>query len=244
MNIIIKTIGSHLLLIFCAGILILNGTKEAKAISAKEIRQLIKQTAYQERVNPNLLKAIVAAESNFNPNAVSKKGAVGLMQLMPGTAREMGVRNIRHPKENLRGGARYLRKMLSEFRNIRFAVAAYNAGPQAVKKYNGIPPYPETQTYVKRVLTYYLTGSFKGYKKRNFSPYPNSMYGRKRIYRYRDKNGLLVLTDRKPSHIRQYKRLNLKKHMIKKSRRSSTSTTASSRYTVVPRYRPLYATTN
>lgn len=108
-------------------------------------------------IDPKLVKAVIKAESAFNPYAVSCKGAIGLMQLMPDTAADMGIFNPYHPLHNLVGGVRYLKQMLQEFdNNLVLALAAYNAGPQAVKRHGGIPPYAETQNYVRRVLYYYL----------------------------------------------------------------------------------------
>lgn len=92
------------------------------------------------------------AESAFNPNAVSHKGAQGLMQLMPGTAKELGVQDALIPSQNIAGGAKYIAQLLKRFNgNIQLATAAYNAGPGAVKKYNGVPPYIETEVYAERV---------------------------------------------------------------------------------------------
>ncbi len=102
-----------------------------------------------------LLKAIAKVESNFNSKAISRKGAIGLMQLMPHTARLTGVRNPFRVRENLEGAARYLKKLIKEFKSLPLAIAAYNAGPKAVKKYKGIPPYRETRNFVKKVLYYY-----------------------------------------------------------------------------------------
>jgi soluble lytic murein transglycosylase-like protein len=102
-----------------------------------------------------LVKAVIKAESDFDPSAVSKKGAQGLMQLMPETARDLNVANPFHPTQNLDGGIRYLRKLIDQFQgNLQLALAAYNAGENAVLKYNQIPPYEETRTYVQRVLNY------------------------------------------------------------------------------------------
>jgi soluble lytic murein transglycosylase len=116
---------------------------------------LIGLTAREHEIEPALVKAVIAAESNFNPEAVSRKGAQGLMQLMPVTATRLGVEDPLLPTENVRGGTRYLRLMLDRYGDVERAVAAYNAGPAAVDRYGGVPPYPETQDYVRRVLTYY-----------------------------------------------------------------------------------------
>jgi soluble lytic murein transglycosylase-like protein len=116
---------------------------------------LISEAAMRYGVPAALVKAVVAAESRFDANAVSTKGAQGLMQLMPGTADMLGVGDPLEPKENVSGGVRYLRQLLDRFGDPVWAVAAYNAGPEAVDKHGGIPPYPETQEYVRRVMTYY-----------------------------------------------------------------------------------------
>ena len=116
---------------------------------------LILRSARNHRVEPALVKAVIAAESNFEPKAVSRVGAQGLMQLMPRTSLEMGVRNPFHPGENVEGGTRYLRDMLDRFGDLKRALAAYNAGPEAVDRYRGVPPFPETLDYVSRVLNYY-----------------------------------------------------------------------------------------
>jgi soluble lytic murein transglycosylase-like protein len=106
-----------------------------------------------------LVKSVVKAESNFQPNAISPKGAIGLMQLMPGTAKELGV-DPHIPEQNVEAGTRYLRDLLVKYAGnedqVARAIAAYNAGPNAVDKYQGVPPYMETQSYVRRVLREYL----------------------------------------------------------------------------------------
>ena len=120
---------------------------------AAQHERVIQAHSAQHRIDPALIKAVIAVESCFDTKAVSRAGARGLMQLMPGTAAELGVRNVFNPEENIRGGVTYLRKMLERFgQNIRLALAAYNAGPSNVDRYRGIPPFPETRNYVQKVL--------------------------------------------------------------------------------------------
>jgi soluble lytic murein transglycosylase len=116
---------------------------------------LILLTALEHGVSPALVKAVIAAESLFDSDAVSHKGAQGLMQLMPTTASKLGVADPFSADQNVRGGVRYLREMLDRYGDMGRALAAYNAGPSAVDRYRGIPPYPETRAYVQRVMTYY-----------------------------------------------------------------------------------------
>jgi soluble lytic murein transglycosylase-like protein len=116
---------------------------------------LIGLTARTHQVPPALVKAVIAAESDFDPNAVSRAGAQGLMQLMPKTAASLGVEDPLAPDENVDGGVRYLRSMMDRFGDLPLALAAYNAGPTAVVRYGGVPPYRETRDYVTRVLNYY-----------------------------------------------------------------------------------------
>ncbi len=118
--------------------------------------ELINTYSKKYGIDPNLVTSIIKAESNFNPNAVSKAGASGLMQLMPNTAKSLGVTNIFEPKENIEGGIKYFKGLLDEFdQNLPLALAAYNAGPEVVKKTNNIPPIDETQNYVEKVLKFY-----------------------------------------------------------------------------------------
>lgn len=117
--------------------------------------RLIAKLGKRYGVHPALVKAVIAAESNFEPAAVSRAGAQGMMQLMPATAAELGVERPFGVVENIDGGVRYLRSMLDRYGDVRRALAAYNAGPGAVDRHGGVPPYEETQAYVKRVLEYY-----------------------------------------------------------------------------------------
>jgi len=115
---------------------------------ATDVNRIAKKYA----VDPALVRAVIHAESAFNAKAISSKGAQGLMQLMPGTASDLGVRNAMDASQNIEGGVKYLAALLKQFDgDIKLATAAYNAGPNAVKKYNGIPPYSETKVYVERV---------------------------------------------------------------------------------------------
>ncbi|HZR81978.1 MAG TPA: lytic transglycosylase domain-containing protein [Candidatus Binatia bacterium] len=141
-------------------------TRPSRFIDPPEgISQMIVDAAKRYGVDAALVHAVVRAESAFDHLAVSSAGAMGLMQLMPGTAELVGVRNAFHPQENIEGGVYYLRKMLDRFgNNVALALAAYNAGPGAVETYGGIPPYPETQEYLERVFRFrqeYLRSSLE-----------------------------------------------------------------------------------
>jgi soluble lytic murein transglycosylase len=120
------------------------------------LNAVIQDTARRHGLNESLVMAVIQAESRFDHRAVSRKGAQGLMQLMPDTARELGVRNSFDPVENIEGGVRHLRNLLDSFGGkLHLALAAYNAGRDAVLQHRGIPPYPETQNYVRQVIQYY-----------------------------------------------------------------------------------------
>ncbi|MDD3014316.1 MAG: lytic transglycosylase domain-containing protein [Candidatus Gastranaerophilales bacterium] len=120
-----------------------------------EVDSIIKKCAKENNIDENLVKAVIKAESGFNTKAKSPVGALGLMQLMPSTAKGLGVDDPFDPEQNITGGTKYLKGLINRFDGrLDYALAAYNAGSGAVQKYGGIPPYPETQNYVKKVLDY------------------------------------------------------------------------------------------
>ena len=154
---------------------------------AKDIREI----SIQHDVDPVLVQAVIRVESAFNPSAVSRKGAGGLMQLMPRTASALGVLNPFDPRENIRGGVRHLRYLLDRYRgNVTMAVAAYNAGEAAIDFHHGIPPYAETEQYVQRVLQ--QAGMLEALDR---SP--------KRIYRYAGPDNSVIYSNLPPDISRQ-----------------------------------------
>jgi soluble lytic murein transglycosylase-like protein len=130
----------------------IRATRPAPRVAGR-FDDLIEQYATEHGVSPALVRAVIQAESAFNPRAVSNKGAMGLMQLMPATARELGVRDPFHPGDNIRGGVTYLARLLTRYdHNVELALAAYNAGPGNVERYgNTVPPFRETREYVKKI---------------------------------------------------------------------------------------------
>ena len=135
-----------------------NGVTNSDKTSMKEhIKGLVSKISKKHNVDEKLVNALIKQESGFNPNAKSRVGAMGLMQLMPATAKGLGVTNAMDPEQNIEGGVKYLKSMLNKYNgNIILALAAYNAGPGAVDKYDGVPPYKETQNYVRSILANYL----------------------------------------------------------------------------------------
>ncbi len=130
------------------------------AATAVDIDSAIAQAAARHNVDPNLVRAVVKVESNFNPNAVSRKGAMGLMQLMPSTARQLNVKNPFDPEQNVDAGVRHLKQLLESYGgNVKLTLAAYNAGAGAVARSSGVPRYAETQNYVRRITNLYYGGA-------------------------------------------------------------------------------------
>jgi soluble lytic murein transglycosylase-like protein len=151
-------------------------------------RHQVQNFSHSRKLDPRLVEAVVAVESNFNPRAVSRKGAAGLMQLMPRTAKRYGVENRFDPIENLAAGTRHLRSLLDRYGgSLELALAAYNAGESAVERYGGVPPYPETRDYVKKVLALYYKAARP----------PDS-----RFYRYEDETGRICISNAVPAGAR------------------------------------------
>jgi hypothetical protein len=136
-------------------------TKRTRAdYSEHYYNYLIRNKAYKYNVDPSLIEAIISVESNFNSRAVSSKGAMGLMQLMPSTAKAMGVYNPFDPEDNIEAGVRYLKYLLKRFNgDLRLALAAYNAGPTLVNQYGTVPPFKETVQYLKKIFSLYRGGT-------------------------------------------------------------------------------------
>ncbi len=154
--------------------------KRLVEVSSFPYKELISKISRRHGVDPKLVQALITVESGFNPRAVSKKGAMGLMQLMPETAKKYGAEDPFNPAQNIEAGVRYLKELLRRFRRTDLAIAAYNAGENAVARYHGIPPFPETKRFVRNVM--------KLYKRRRRTP----------IYRCVGKNGSVIVSNSPP----------------------------------------------
>jgi soluble lytic murein transglycosylase-like protein len=138
------------------------GSVNGKINYKGDFNQIIDSTSKKYNINSAIIKAVIKAESNFDPSVVSSAGAMGLMQLMPDTALSLGVVEPFDPMENIEGGVKYLKDMLNKFGgNLELALAAYNAGPGNVTKYGGIPPFQETQNYVAKIMGYIKNRTFE-----------------------------------------------------------------------------------
>lgn len=160
----------------------------ADAAAPADIDRAIERAAARHNVDPNLVRAVIKVESNFNPNAVSRKGAMGLMQLMPVTARQLNVSNPFDPAQNVDAGVRHLKDLLDDFGgDVRLSLAAYNAGVGAVMRSSGVPPYSETRNYVKRITRLYWSGK----SGTGMFVMPN----RDPVRVYRDAQGVITMTN-------------------------------------------------
>ena len=160
----------------------------AEQANREKIEQMIREVSDRYRVDPALVRAVIQTESNWNSSAISRKGARGLMQLVPGTAQQLGVNNAFDPKQNLDGGVRYLHSLLERYNgDLDKALAAYNAGPSAVDRAGGVPRYRETREYVQKVTdSYFRPGSDR---------IPREFGQRRPIYRAVDADGRVVFTN-------------------------------------------------
>jgi hypothetical protein len=173
-----------------AGITYVPSSSSLSEVPGKYLSK-IKKLSHQYGVKESLIIAVARAESGFNPFAVSKKGAVGIMQLMKNTAMKYGVVNRYNADQNLEAGVRHLKYLYEKYsRNIPLTLAAYNAGETAVEKYKGVPPYKETRTFVKRVMKY-MGMTYSSFYSSKFST---------KIYQYRTKEGRIMITDSYPSN--------------------------------------------
>lgn len=155
-----------------------------RAMTSRELDRIIEESAQRHGVDPNLVRALIKVESNFDARAVSPKGAMGLMQLMPGTARTLNVRNPFDPQQNVDAGVRHLKRLLNDFNgDVKLSLAAYNAGAGAVARSNGVPRNAETRNYVKRITTLYGNGNLLT------GPAADP------IHVFRDSSGVLTITN-------------------------------------------------
>ncbi|MGB3861691.1 MAG: lytic transglycosylase domain-containing protein [Candidatus Aminicenantaceae bacterium] len=182
MDSFVKKIACFGIIVLCV-IPLLTSDLYANSQLKTEYDNLVRSIAQKYRVEHTLIHSIIRAESNYDRFAVSPKGALGLMQLMPATAIQYGVKNVFDPRENIEGGVKYLKDLIKLYNgNTKLVLAAYNAGQEAVKKYNGIPPYRETKNYIYKIMDRF------GYDK-------DFIKGKTVIYKFYDKDGKLWMTD-------------------------------------------------
>ena len=179
-------------------------TPDARLDAAPDVHNLVAQAAKNFDVNPLLVDSVIQVESNYNPIAVSPKGAQGLMQLMPGTAQRFGVTDSFDPKQNIEAGVRYLKFLEDTFQDDRLAIAAYNAGEKAVAKYKDVPPYPETVSYVAKV------GKKYGQAKQAAAPEAKKAEQPKPA----ENSGLVENSGDAPRHLREYLDPEGKTHLV------------------------------
>jgi soluble lytic murein transglycosylase-like protein len=166
---------------------IVSANARGKHFSPEEVDSAIAMAAARHNVDPNLVRAVVKVESNFNPNAVSRKGAMGLMQLMPSTARQLRVNNPFDPEQNVDAGVRHLKKLLESYGgDVKLTLAAYNAGSGAVARSSGVPHYAETRNYVRRITDLYYGG---------FNLGPSAGFSRDPVRVQRDARGVLYISN-------------------------------------------------
>ena len=169
------------------------GAVPARPIAKEPLEQAIDRAAEDQGIHPSFVHAVIQAESNYNPGAISPKGAQGLMQLMPQTARRFGVKNSFDPLDNLQGGVRYLRFLLDTYGDAGLTLAAYNAGQGAVDRYRGVPPYSETRQFVRRVNRFYISKREQA-SVRTTAAAPAKKSAGPQIYWYRDGAGNIHYT--------------------------------------------------
>jgi soluble lytic murein transglycosylase-like protein len=161
---------------------------KGRQVTSQDVDKAIDEAAQTHNVDPNLVRALIKVESNFNAHAVSRKGAMGLMQLMPQTARTLNVSNPFDPHQNVDAGVRHLKDLLNSYNgDVQLSLAAYNAGQGAVARNNGIPPYSETRNYVKRITELYWNGATPGTRMFTSSAAP--------IHIFRNPNGVIRITN-------------------------------------------------
>jgi len=177
--------GARILILAAAVSLLGAAGPSSQADLRKLYDPIIQEIAARHRVDAELLHAVIRAESNYDRFAISNRGAMGLMQLMPATVARYGVMNVFDAADNIEGGTRYLKDLIALYEGrTELVLAAYNAGQEAVRRYRGIPPYPETRTYISRIQATYDK--------------PVTAF-RRPVYKYYDENGRLVITTERPA---------------------------------------------